>query len=91
MSHDLSQDAKRCLHISMHMQKHRVLDTSDIAQLMHSKAHMRHLFSRRMAESKAPAAACWAARLPFCSHRCDADTPGVGTANTAASAACTGA
>ena len=49
-----------------------------------------YLFSRRMAESKAPAAACWAARLPFCSHRCAAETPGVGAAKTAASAACTG-
>jgi hypothetical protein len=40
-----------------------------------------------MAESKAPAAAWSAARLPFCSQRCVAGTPGVGAANTALSAA----
>ena len=55
------------------------------------QASVSHLLSRRIAESKAPAAACCAARLPFCSQRCDAEMPGVGAANTAVSAACTGA
>ena len=40
-----------------------------------------------MADSKAPAATWSAARLPFCSQRCAAGTPGVGAANAADSAA----
>jgi hypothetical protein len=44
-----------------------------------------------MAESKAPAATWSAASTPCCSQRCDAGTPAVGAANTAASPAAAGA